>query len=61
MVASVWPASSTAFWAISAEVITWRPISVIEDDSSSVPEETVCTLAEVSSAADATALTSALD
>jgi hypothetical protein len=28
MVASVWPASSTALRAISADVITWRPIFV---------------------------------
>ena len=61
MVASVAPASSTALRAISAEVTTWRPISAIEDDSSSVPDDTVCTLTEVSSAAEATALTSALD
>ena len=38
MVASVAPASSTALRAISAEVTTWRPISSIEDDSSSVPD-----------------------
>ncbi len=55
------PASSTAFFAISAEVTTCRPISEIEDDSSSVPADTVCTLTEVSSAAEATALTSAFD
>ena len=61
MVASVAPASSTALRAISAEVTTWRPISAIDDDSSSVPDDTVCTLTEVSSAAEATALTSALD
>jgi hypothetical protein len=61
MVASVWPASSTALRAISADVTTWRPISEIDVESSSVPEDTVCTLTEVSSAADATALTSALD
>ena len=61
MVASVAPASSTALRAISAEVTTWRPISAIEDDSCSVPDDTVCTFTEVSSAAEATALTSALD
>ena len=41
--------------------MTWRLISEIEEDSCSVPAETVCTFIEVSSAADATALTSALD
>ena len=61
MVASVAPASSTALRAICAEVTTWRPISEIDDDNCSVPADTVCTLTEVSSAADATALTSALD
>ena len=61
MVASVAPASSTALPAICAEATTWRPISAIDDDNSSVPEDTVCTFTEVSSAADATALTSALD
>ena len=58
---SVALASSTALRAISAEVTTWRPISEIDDDSSSVPADTVCTLTEVSSAAEATALTNALD
>src|SRR6266403_1809246 len=61
MVASVAPASSTALRAICAEVTTWRPISVIDEDNSSVPADTVCTLAEVCSAAEATAFTSALD
>jgi hypothetical protein len=42
-------------------LVTWRPISEIDDVSSSVPDDTVWTLAEASSAADATALTSALD
>ena len=61
MVASVAPASATALRAISAEVTTWRPISEIEDDNCSVPDDTVCTFTEVSSAAEATALTSAVD
>jgi len=61
MVESVAPASATALRAISDELTTWRPISAIEEDSSSVPDDTVWTLTEVSSAADATALTSALD
>ncbi len=38
MVASVAPASSTALRAICAEVTTWRPISAIDDDNSSVPD-----------------------
>src|SRR5262249_6520418 len=61
MVASVEPACATALRAISADVTTCRPISAIEDDSWSVPAETVCTLTVVSSAAEATALTSAFD
>jgi len=50
-----------SFAAICAELITWRPISEIDDDSCSVPDDTVCTFTEVSSAADATADTSALE
>ncbi len=42
MVTSVAPASSTALRAICVEVTTWRPISAIEEDNSSVPADTVC-------------------
>ena len=48
-------ASDTAVAAIRLEWLTWRLISAMEDDSSSVAEATVCTLAELSSEAAATA------
>ena len=41
--------------AIWLEWLTWRPISAIEDDNSSVADATVCTLAALSSDAAATA------
>jgi len=49
-------ASDTAAAAILLEWLTWRLISEIEEDSSSVAEATVCTLAELCSEAAATAL-----
>jgi hypothetical protein len=42
--------------AILADCATWRAISSIEEDSSSVAVATVCTLAEVCSEAAATVL-----
>ncbi len=50
------PASSTAWPAICADCDTWRLISVIEDDSSSAADATVCTLVDACSAAAATAV-----
>jgi hypothetical protein len=49
-------ASSTAPWEILVDSATWRPISSMELESSSVAEATVWTLVDASSEAAATAV-----
>ncbi len=56
IVALVRSASITAFCAMLVDCATWRPISVTELASSSDAAATVCTLAEASSVAAATAV-----
>ena len=49
-------APSTARWATLADSATWRPISPIDEDSSSAAAATVCTLEDVVCEACATVL-----
>ena len=55
LVMRAWPTASVA---MRADSCTWRPISLTDDDISSVADATDCTLVEASSEAAATAVVS---